>query len=186
MLRGRLCAVAGFADCPAMPRLSVLLLALLLAACAGTGALLEARPVAVDGAAAARLVSAFRAEAGLGSVAADPALDAVAAEQALAMARRDRLEHSLGRSGTLPKRLAAGGYDWLTTAENIAGGYPTLAEAMAAWRASPGHRRNLLKEGVTEIGIGAAAAPGSTYRIYWALVLAAPRPPRPVGGPFGG
>ena len=160
--------------------------ALALAGCAGIGGpVFEARSLAIDEAAAARLVTAYRAERGLGPVELDQRLNAVAAAQAKAMAERDRLSHNLGVGRALPKRLAEGGYDWSVTAENIGAGYPTLDDAMSGWQASPGHRENLLKDGVTEIGIGAAMAPGSTYRTFWALVLAAPREPTrraPAGG----
>ena len=57
---------------------------------------------------------------------------------------------------------------------------------MAGWKASAGHRKNLLNPHVTEIGIAAVATPpGSKHRNYWALILAAPQPDRVAAGPFG-
>ena len=65
-------------------------------------------------------------------------------------------------------------------------GYSSLDDAMAGWKASAGHRRNLLNPHVTEIGIAAVATPpGSKQRNYWALILAAPPPERVAAGPFG-
>lgn len=107
----------------------------------------------------------------------------VAASYARTMGERDRIGHRLG--GALPKRVAAAGYDWGAVAENLAAGYDTTDEAMAGWRASAGHRQNLLNPLVTEIGIAAVSTPpGSDHRNYWALILAMPRPER-VGVEFG-
>jgi len=61
-----------------------------------------------------------------------------------------------------------------TAAENIGAGYHTLAEAFSGWRDSPPHRRNMLLQGATRIGIAAAYAPNSKYRVFWALILAEP------------
>jgi uncharacterized protein YkwD len=84
--------------------------------------------------------------------------------------------------GSLPRRVSAAGYDWGFAAENLGAGYSTLDDAVQGWKTSPGHRKNLLDPHATEIGIAAVATPaGSHHRNYWALVLATPRPQRPVG-----
>jgi uncharacterized protein YkwD len=62
-----------------------------------------------------------------------------------------------------------------TAGENIAAGQDSLADVLAAWRRSPGHNRNLLLRGATEIGIAVAVAPESRYKTFWTLILAAPR-----------
>jgi uncharacterized protein YkwD len=49
-----------------------------------------------------------------------------------------------------------------------------LAEAFSGWRDSPSHRANMLRSGVTRLGIAAVYAPGSKYKVFWALILAAP------------
>lgn len=150
------------------------MVASLLVGCTGSPVRGEATPIAVNASAAAGMVSAYRARNGLGPVGTDPRLNSVAAAQAMAMARRDRLSHGAG--GSLPRRLSADGYAWDATAENIGAGYSSLAAAMQGWETSAGHRKNLLNSHVTEIGIAAAAAPpGSRFRTYWTLVLATPR-----------
>jgi hypothetical protein len=153
-----------------------------VAACAGR--LIDARPLAVDGALGAALTSSFRGRNGLGPVTLDARLSRAAAEQALTMARHDDLSHSIGWGNALPARLAAVDYDWEVTAENIGMGYRTLAAAFDGWVGSAGHRANLLKAGVTEVGFGAAEAPASRSRFFWAMILAAPRVRRdgPVEG----
>jgi uncharacterized protein YkwD len=58
--------------------------------------------------------------------------------------------------------------------ENIGAGYHTLAEAFSGWRDSPSHRANMLHRTVTKMGIAAAYAPGTKYKVFWTLILAAP------------
>jgi len=135
--------------------------------------------IPIDGSEAARRVSAFRAQHGLGPVSVDSRLMAAADAQALAMGERDRVSHDV--AGSLPRRLGVQSYDWAATAENIGAGYSTLAGVIESWKDSPGHRKNLLNPYVTEIGIAAAAAIGAQYDTYWALVLASPRGPATAG-----
>jgi hypothetical protein len=144
-----------------------------LAGCAGR--LLDARPLPADGALGVSLTSAYRAQNGLGPVTLDARLSRAAAAQALAMARHDDLSHSIGWGNALPARLAAVDYDWEVTAENIGMGYRTLAAAFDGWVGSAGHRANLLKPGVTQVGFGAAEAPAAGSRFFWSMILAAPR-----------
>ena len=72
------------------------------------------------------------------------------------------------------QRIAGSGYDAKAAYENIGAGYHTLAEAFSGWRGSPGHRANMLRRDVTHIGIAAAYAPRSKYKVFWALILASP------------
>ena len=140
--------------------------------------LVEGRPVSretpidVDLGGAAAMVSAYRAANGLGPVALSPALNAVAQAQADAMARADAVSHDL--AGRFSGRLSAGGYPASVAVENIGAGYRSLADAFEGWRDSPGHRANLLRERVTEMGIAVATRPGTRYQSYWALVMASP------------
>jgi uncharacterized protein YkwD len=126
----------------------------------------------LDAPTAASMLSGYRANNGLGSVTIDPDLMRLADAQARAMAAHDKLDHNVIRA--FPERLKAGGYGASVAAENIGAGYHTLAEAFSGWRDSPPHRANMLLAGATRIGIAAAYAPKSKYRVFWALILAAP------------
>jgi uncharacterized protein YkwD len=126
----------------------------------------------VDAGAAASMISGYRKNNGLGAVSVDPGLMKMAADQANAMAARDKLDHDVGRS--FSQRIAGSGYDAKAAYENVGAGYHTLAEAFSGWRGSPGHRANMLQRNVTHIGIAAAYAPRSKYKVFWALVLASP------------
>jgi len=130
----------------------------------------------LDAATAASMISGYRSNNGLTPVTIDPELMKLAEAQARAMAARDKLDHNVTRDFT--SRLKAGGYDAKFAAENIGAGYHTLAEAFSGWRDSPPHRKNMLLQGATQMGIAAAYAPKSKYKVFWSLILAAPDRPR--------
>jgi len=128
--------------------------------------------VEIDVSAAASMISGYRRNNSLSAVTIDPALTRLAAEQARAMAARNKLDHNVGRS--FQQRISASGFDAKLAVENIGAGYHTLAEAFSGWRDSPPHRANMLNKGVTRMGIATAYAPNSKYKVFWALILAAP------------
>jgi uncharacterized protein YkwD len=126
----------------------------------------------LDANVAASMISGYRQNNGLSAVAVDPQLSRAAQAQAEAMAKRNKLDHDV--IGNLSKRVKSSGFDAAIAVENISAGYHTLAEAFSGWRDSPPHRTNMLKGGVTRIGIAAVYAPGSKYKVFWTLILAAP------------
>jgi len=133
---------------------------------------LAAPGAALDALAAASMISGYRQNNGLPPVTVDPVLTSMAQDQARVMAARNVLDHSAGRS--FQERLRASGFDAKIAAENISAGYYTLAEAFSGWRDSPPHRANMLLAGASRMGIAAAYAPGTKYKVFWALILAAP------------
>ena len=126
----------------------------------------------VDPVAAASMISLYRQNNGLGAVVVDPDLIKLAEQQSQAMAARNKMDHNV--KGPLDKRLGASGYPATVAVENISAGYHTLAEAFSGWRDSPPHKANMLKGGVTRLGIAAVYAPNSKYKVFWTLILAAP------------
>jgi uncharacterized protein YkwD len=124
----------------------------------------------VDANAAASMISGYRRNNGLGQVILDPALMRAAAAQSQAMARNNKFEHSAG--GEFRDRIQSSGFNAGLAVENIGAGYHTLAEAFSGWRDSPPHRANMLKAGVTHMGIATAYAPDSKYKVFWTLILA--------------
>jgi uncharacterized protein YkwD len=129
---------------------------------------------ALDPAAAASMISGYRSNNGLGSVAVDPELMRMASEQAHAMAAHDKMDHDIGRP--FQDRIRNSPFKNSVAVENISAGYHTLAEAFSGWRDSPPHRANMLNRSVTRIGIAAALAPNTKYKVFWALILAGPGP----------
>jgi uncharacterized protein YkwD len=161
---------------------SLLMAAAVLAGCAGDNSppaglpslyrSLAGADAKLDANAAQAMISGYRANNGLGVVVIDPELMRLAAEQARAMAARDKLDHNVWRP--FQERIQQSHFDASVAVENIGAGYDTLAEAFSGWRGSPPHRANMLNRAVTKMGIAAAYAPQSKYKVFWSLILASP------------
>ena len=124
----------------------------------------------LDPAAAASMISQYRQNNGLGAVTVDPDLMQLAEAQSGVMAAQNRLDHDV--RAPLAKRLAGAGYPAAVAVENVSAGYHTLAEAFSGWRDSPPHKANMLKSGVTKLGIAASYAPNTKYKVFWTLIMA--------------
>jgi uncharacterized protein YkwD len=154
------------------------LLTLALGACAAEAPIeqpamyadMAAAGARLDAVAAATMISQYRQNNGLGAVAVDPDLMKLAEQQAQTMASLNKLDHDA--KAPLAKRLNGSGYPATQAVENVSAGYHTLAEAFSGWRDSPPHRANMLKGGVTKLGIAASYAPNTKYKVFWTLILA--------------
>jgi len=162
------------------PASILLALSVLLAACAGDprreGPLdprmvEKVAAVSLDPAQAGRILNAYRASQGLGPVRPDPRLMAMAQRQADAMVAANALSHDAG--GSFSARIHAAGVDSARAAENLGGGYFSVEEAFDGWRKSPGHDVNLRMKEATRYGIALSKDPRTSYRVWWALVIAA-------------
>ena len=112
-------------------------------------------------------VNQVRRDNGLLPLLYNPLLSAAAHQYANFIASRDLLSHTVdGR--TFDQRDVAAGYSgWTVVGENLAGGYATAEEAMAAWLASPGHRKNILNPAFLETGVGCTWNTNSSYGYFW-------------------
>jgi uncharacterized protein YkwD len=126
----------------------------------------------LDAGAARSIISGYRTNNGLGPVTLDPELTKLASEQAHAMAAHDKLDHNVAQP--FAQRIQKSSFDASVAVENIGAGYQTLAGAFSGWRNSPPHRANMLNRYVTRMGIAAAYAPQSKYKVFWSLILARP------------
>jgi len=88
------------------------------------------------------------------------------------MAASGKLDHEVAHP--FQERIRKSHFDAGVAVENIGAGYHTLAEAFSGWRDSPPHRANMLNASVTRMGIAAVYTPKSKYKVFWALILAAP------------
>ena len=129
---------------------------------------LNATNVKVDSNAARDMISLYRANNGAPALIVDAALTRAAQAQADAMAREGQVTH--GRT-PLGARLASHGINSSSAAENVSAGYYPLAEAFSGWRESKPHNANMLLKDMRRMGIATAFAPGTKYKVYWALVL---------------
>jgi uncharacterized protein YkwD len=95
---------------------------------------------------------------GCGQVAVDRELTVASIRQSRYMARTGIFTHVWRDGSTFVTRSHAAGYQQ-PAGENIAWGYPTAAEVVAAWMASPRHRANILNCGARSIGSGVVYGP---------------------------
>jgi uncharacterized protein YkwD len=112
-------------------------------------------------------ISAYRRAHGLAAVKSDSRLNAVALQQARAMAASGTVSHSV--AGIFPTRVA--GLRKSIAAENIGAGFLSFAEMLKQWEDSAGHRENLLIVGARKVGIASVDNPKSPYRKFWAMVI---------------
>jgi len=126
----------------------------------------------LDADAAQSMISVYRRNNGLDAVTLDLELMRLANEQANAMAAAGKLDHEVAQP--FQERIRKSHFNAGVAVENIGAGYHTLAEAFSGWRDSPPHRANMLNASVTRMGIAAVFTPKSKYKVFWALILAAP------------
>jgi uncharacterized protein YkwD len=125
-------------------------------------------------------VNAARRKAGAPPLRTNPLLEKAAQKHAEDMLARGYFAHESPSGTTVKERSKEAGYDWRTIGENIAEGQLTVDEVMKTWLESPGHRRNILDPGFTEIGIGLALGKGKDgeRRVLWVQDFGAPSAPK--------
>jgi uncharacterized protein YkwD len=97
-----------------------------------------------------KLVNDYRARKGLGALAVDARLVAIAGTHSAYMASAGRLSHD-----RFDERFRASGFSLCV--ENVGWNYSTPAAQLAGWQGSPEHNRNLLDMRVTAMGIAQRA-----------------------------
>ncbi|MDX2156179.1 MAG: CAP domain-containing protein [Hyphomicrobiaceae bacterium] len=111
--------------------------------------------------------NAFRKTESLQPVERNSALDNAAKKFAQYLAKSGRFAHEA--DGRQPAdRVREAGYQLCMVAENLASNLDSRGftpdrladEAVEGWKASPGHRKNLMLPNVIDIGVGVAQAPG--------------------------
>jgi len=99
-----------------------------------------------------------RNQAGCGQLSVNQELISSSVNQSYYMAATGTFSHIGGGGSTFVARARAAGYTQ-PAGENIAWGYGTADEVMAAWMASPRHRANILNCAAKSIGTGVVYAP---------------------------
>lgn len=123
------------------------------------------------------LVNQRRREAGLAPVTVNASLMTCAQQYSEVIASLGSLTHT-GPDGSSPgQRLTRCGYRWQHYGEDLAAGYSDPDQLMAAWMASPSHRRVILLPNVREIGLGYARRDGdpNAFYDYYAMELSVRR-----------
>ena len=97
------------------------------------------------------MINEYRVAPGRATLAFDNAIAALALEHSSTMAKAGKLSHD-----GFPSRVARSHAPMCI--ENVGWNYRTPKAQFDAWRASPGHDRNMLDARVDRIGIGTVAA----------------------------
>ena len=101
-----------------------------------------------------RLTNEVREKHGLKPLQADPALSYVARKKSDDMVSLQYFDHYSPTFGTLFQMLDFFGIQYSYAGENLAYGFRTPEKVMDAWMESDGHRKNVLKDIYTHIGVG--------------------------------
>ena len=96
------------------------------------------------------LINEYRSRHGVAPLVAEDQLASLARQHSADMAKAGSLSHD-----GYEARFRDSGHAMCV--ENVGWNYPTPAQQMAAWEASPGHERNMSDARVTHMGVGVAA-----------------------------
>ena len=94
-----------------------------------------------------------------------PALRKAARSHTVSMALAGTMSHQLPGEAVFSRRITQAGYrPWRRVAENVARGFGSPEDVVAAWLDSPGHRRNILDCRLRELGVGVVLQDG---QLWW-------------------
>jgi uncharacterized protein YkwD len=125
-------------------------------------------------------VDEIRLAQGRGRLKRDAILARVARRHACWLSSRGTLSHEGPSGETVADRVQAGGKSFRTVAENLARSVNVpdpVAAAIDGWMRSPGHRENILREDVTETGVGICRV-GTAYYVTQVFLRPAVTRPR--------
>lgn len=100
------------------------------------------------------LTNEKRAEQGLSPLKIDKELSKVARKKSQDMAQNNYFSHNSPTYGSPFDMMNQFGIEYRTAGENIAKGQPSPQEVVNAWMNSEGHRKNIMNENFTHIGVG--------------------------------
>ncbi len=103
---------------------------------------------------AAAIVNAQRKRMGLAELEYAPQVSGIARLFASEVSNQTSLSHQSASGAGPGDRLAAGGVQACTFAENIARGQTSPEDVVQSWMASPPHRANILNPRATQYGLG--------------------------------
>ncbi|WP_110943531.1 CAP domain-containing protein [Virgibacillus senegalensis] len=101
-----------------------------------------------------RLTNVERRNNGLSELKADADLTEVAQEKSTDMSENNYFSHTSPTYGSPFDMMQQFGIEYRSAAENIASGQQSAEAVVQAWMDSPGHRKNILNENLTHIGVG--------------------------------
>jgi uncharacterized protein YkwD len=97
-----------------------------------------------------------------------------ARDHTVLMTERDTLSHRLSGEPDVCDRMRQTDYEPLFCGENIATGYSTPEEVVAAWMRSTGHRRNILNPNYRDLGVAYVYEGATRTKHWWTQNFASP------------
>lgn len=94
----------------------------------------------------------------------DYQLERAAIEHSIDMNVRGYFDHVSPDGASYADRINGTDYEGYPGGENIAGGYPDEQSVFNGWRNSPGHCKNMMNGGHTDIAVGRSGS-------YWTMVF---------------
>jgi uncharacterized protein YkwD len=117
-----------------------------------------------------RLINELRAQNGLPALQRNPQIDEVSRAHSCDIAARGAISHESSDGRKLAQRLAGSEPPWVYVSENIAVGYNDPAMVVTMWfdeqPPDDWHRRNILAENVTDLGVGYCHNPSDPSNMY--------------------
>lgn len=110
-----------------------------------------------------------RSDEGLNQLYCDRELAKIAQAHAEDMCQNNYLSHTSQDGRTMQDRADNRSVDYMALGENVAMGQRSADQVHANWMDSPGHRKNLLHDMFSRIGVGYAPCGGQPY---WVQVFA--------------
>ncbi len=123
------------------------------------------------------LINVQRSSAGAAPLHISSTLMTIAESYSQVQSQQGSISHT-GPDGSNPgQRLDRGGYNWAAYGENLAAGFASPDDAVAAWLRSPDHRANMLNGAFHDVGVGLTHRDGDPSHLsdYWVLELGAPQ-----------
>lgn len=119
------------------------------------------------------LVNQERQKIGLNPYKHNQKLSQVARTKSEDMRDNNYFSHQSPKYGSPFEMMNQFGIEYQTAGENIAKGQRTPEEVVNSWMDSPGHRRNILSQEFTEIGVGLAK--NEQGETFWTQMFIRPR-----------
>lgn len=116
----------------------------------------------------------YRAQNGLTPVRLNKKLNLASEVHAKDLAQAGIISHTGTDGSDHGDRVQRQGYYFTIAGENVATGQKSWEEVFQAWKDSPGHNENLLRDDVVDFGIALVYEPKTTYLTYWSMVVASP------------
>lgn len=121
-------------------------------------------------------LNAYRVSKGLQTLKYSEKLNLASEVHARDLAATGTISHTGSDGSGHGDRIQRQGYYFTIAGENVATGQMSWDAVFEAWKKSPGHNENLLRDDVTEFGLALVYEPDTTYATYWAMLVANPFP----------